>query len=71
MLDLPMGRVLAIGDSYNDLALLQAAGLGVAMANAPPEVQAVADAVTLDNDHDGVAAAIYRYVLPAAAPSGM
>lgn len=71
ILGVPMDRVLAIGDSYNDLALLQAAGLGVAMANAPPEVQAVADAVTLDNDHDGVAAALYRFVLPGAAPSGV
>jgi Cof subfamily protein (haloacid dehalogenase superfamily) len=71
LLGVPMARVLAIGDSYNDLALLEAAGLGVAMANAPPEVQAIADAVTLDNDHDGVAAAIYRYVLPGVAPSGV
>jgi len=64
LLGVEMSRVLAIGDSYNDLPLLAAAGLGVAMANAPAEVQAVAGAVTLDNDHDGVAAAIYRYVLP-------
>jgi Cof subfamily protein (haloacid dehalogenase superfamily) len=57
-------RTLAVGDSYNDIALLQAAGFGVAMAHAPAALRAAADAVTLGNDEDGVAAAIYRYVLP-------
>jgi Cof subfamily protein (haloacid dehalogenase superfamily) len=60
---LPLSATLAIGDSYNDLPLLQAAGLGVVMANAPPAVQAVAGALTADNDHDGVALALRRYVL--------
>ncbi|HMA34858.1 MAG TPA: Cof-type HAD-IIB family hydrolase [Chloroflexia bacterium] len=64
LLDLDLAAVLAIGDSYNDLPLLATAGFSVAMGNAPPEVQAAAQAVTADNDHDGVAAAIYRYVLP-------
>ena len=58
-------QVMACGDSGNDLAMIRLAGLGVAMANASPDVLAAADAVTLDNNHDGVAAAIETYVLGA------
>ncbi len=60
---IPMERVLAIGDSYNDLPLLRAAGFAVAMGSAPPELRAEADAVVGDVEHDGVAEAIERYVL--------
>jgi Cof subfamily protein (haloacid dehalogenase superfamily) len=55
--------VLAIGDSYNDLPLLRAAGFGVAMGSGPPELKAEADAVVGDVEHDGVAEAIERFVL--------
>jgi hydroxymethylpyrimidine pyrophosphatase-like HAD family hydrolase len=55
--------VLAIGDSWNDAPLLQAAGFGVAMGSAPPELREVADAVVADVENDGVAEAIERYVL--------
>lgn len=62
---LALGRdqVMACGDSGNDLTMIQQAGLGVAMGNATPEVLAAADVVTDDNNHDGVAAAIEKYVL--------
>ena len=43
--------------------MLRAAGLGVAMGNAPEEVRAAADVVTLSNDEDGVAYGIEKYVL--------
>lgn len=62
-LGLDMNAVMAIGDSDNDLTMLQTAGLGVAMANAAPHIRAAANAVTLDNASDGVAAAIKRYIL--------
>jgi len=61
---IPIERVMAIGDSYNDLPLLRAAGFAVAMGSAPAELKAEADAVVGDVAHDGVAEAIERFVLP-------
>lgn len=55
-----LDEVAALGDDENDVDLIAAAGLGIAMGNALPEVKAIADYVTLDNDHDGVAHAIDR-----------
>jgi Cof subfamily protein (haloacid dehalogenase superfamily) len=51
-------EVIAIGDGLNDIPLLQAAGVSVAMGNAFPEVKQIAKYVTLDIEHHGVAAAI-------------
>jgi len=62
-LHLPMERVLAIGDSWNDLPIIDAAGIGVAMGSAPPEVRARADAVVGAVDEDGVCEALERFVL--------
>lgn len=53
--------MIAFGDGYNDLSMLQLAGMGVAMANAAPEVKTGADYVTLSNEEDGVAAAIEHF----------
>ena len=61
-LGIDMSQVMAIGDSLNDLALIQAAGLGVAMANAEPIVKEHADWITLSNEEDGVAEAIRRWI---------
>ncbi|MDR3766668.1 MAG: Cof-type HAD-IIB family hydrolase [Butyricicoccus sp.] len=58
-----MDAVMAIGDSDNDLSMLRMAGLGVAMANAAPHIQQAADVCTGSNAEDGVAQAIYRYIL--------
>jgi len=52
--------MIAIGDMDNDVAMLQMAGLGIAMGNAPVNVQAEADWVTDTNNRDGVAVAIER-----------
>ena len=54
---------MAVGDSGNDLSMIEDAGLGVAMGNATQEILAAADAVTADNNHDGVALAIEKYAL--------
>jgi Cof subfamily protein (haloacid dehalogenase superfamily) len=62
-LGVEMDRTMAIGDSWNDAPLLRAAGFAVAMGSAPPELQAVADAVVRDLAHDGVVEAIERFVL--------
>lgn len=62
-LGLERAQVLAVGDSYNDLTMLRAAGLSVAMGNAVDAVKAVCDAVVADNDHCGVAEAVERFLL--------
>ncbi len=65
----PAERVLAVGDSRNDVPMLRWAGIGVAMANALPEVRESVRYVTARNDQDGVALAIERFVLAAAKKS--
>ena len=62
-LGLSSENCIAFGDGRNDLTMIEAAGVGVAMANAHPDVRAAADDVTLSNDEDGVAAALVRYGL--------
>ncbi len=61
-LNIPLSDTMAIGDTENDMAILEAAGLGIAMGNATPEVKALADDITLSNEENGVAAAIYKYI---------
>ena len=56
-------EVMAVGDGSNDLGLMKAAGLSVAMGNASQEIMDASDYVTLDNEHDGVAEAVRRFVL--------
>lgn len=59
-----LDNCMALGDGTNDLSMIEAAGLGVAMSNAHPLVLAAADHVTVSNDEDGVAKAIRDFVLP-------
>ena len=56
-------EIMALGDSNNDLSMLRAAGLGVAMGNAMADVKAAADVVTADCEAGGLAAAVRQYVL--------
>ena len=56
-------EAIAVGDEDNDIAMIRAAGLGVAMANASAEVREIANARTGDCDHDGVAMVIEKYLL--------
>mgnify|MGYP000034846670 FL=1 len=62
-LGLTMENVVAIGDSDNDLTMLRAAGLGIAMGNAAQNIRLTADAVTAANAECGVAQAIETYIL--------
>jgi Cof subfamily protein (haloacid dehalogenase superfamily) len=56
-------NVMAIGDNFNDLEMIQYAGIGIAMGNAPAAVQANADWVAPDVEADGVATAIQQFLL--------
>lgn len=62
-LGLDRDEVMAMGDGCNDIGMMKAAGLSVAMGNSTREVMEAADFSTLDNEHDGVAQAILRFVL--------
>lgn len=56
-------EVIAVGDADNDLPMLREAGLAVAMGNANANARALADVTVADNDHDGCAEAIHRFLL--------
>lgn len=58
-------EVVAFGDAENDIPMLRAAGVGVAMGNADPAVKAAADMVTLSNNEDGIAAALEKLLAEA------
>lgn len=58
-----MSSVMTIGDYENDVPMLQAAGLGVAMGNALDNIKHCVNHVTASNDEDGLAKAIEKYVL--------
>ncbi|AOZ94828.1 Cof-type HAD-IIB family hydrolase [Paenibacillus crassostreae] len=62
-LNIKQEEVIAIGDSYNDLAMIEFAGLGVAMGNAPDDIKAIANFVTDTNMEDGVAKVVETYIL--------
>lgn len=64
MLNINQSDVMALGDNYNDVTMINYAGLGVAMGNAYPDIQAQADFVTLNNDESGVAHALKQYCIP-------
>ena len=57
-LGIDRSEVIAFGDAQNDATMLQWAGIGVAMGNAVDEVKAIANYVTEDNNHDGIASAL-------------
>ncbi len=59
---IPAERVLAVGDSRSDIAMLRWAGIGVAMGNAPDDVKASANYQTASNRDNGVALAIDKFL---------
>jgi len=62
-LGISLSEVIAIGDGTNDIPLFSSAGLAIAMGNAPYEVKALADYITLAVAESGLAAAINRFLL--------
>jgi len=60
---IPLEETIAIGDAWNDREMIEAAGLGVAMANAVPGLKELADYVTLSNNEDGVKHVLEKFVL--------
>ncbi|MFN6158529.1 MAG: Cof-type HAD-IIB family hydrolase, partial [Dolichospermum sp.] len=63
MLGLESHHVMTIGDNFNDVEMLSYAGISVAMGNAPPEVQAIANWVAPSIELDGAAVAIEKFLL--------
>lgn len=57
-LGVPIARTIAIGDYNNDIKMLRSSGIGVAVANAKPEVKAAADYITVSNEEHAIARVI-------------
>lgn len=53
-------EVIAFGDNYNDYEMLKAAGLGIAVGNAKPEILEIANEITLHGKEDGVAKSLQK-----------
>lgn len=60
LLQIPVAEMVAFGDSENDISMLKTAGVGVAMGNSSEDVLNIADMVTKDNNHDGIAEAFKK-----------
>lgn len=58
-----VSEIIAFGDDYADIGMLKLCGIGVAMGNAIQEVKDVADAITLSNEEDGVAAYLDKWII--------
>lgn len=56
-------QIIAFGDGYNDISMIEYAGLGIAMGNAVEELKRKADGITDTNDEDGIALALEEYFL--------
>ena len=63
LLGVPLAEIAVIGDSGNDVAMFERSGLSIAMGNASPAVQRVADFMTDGNRDDGFANAVERFIL--------
>ncbi len=60
---LTANEMICCGDGYNDLTMIEYAGLGVAMSNAQPAVLDKADYITKSNDEDGILHVIEEFIL--------
>ena len=55
-------NTVCCGDGYNDISMIEYAGVGVAMGNAQDAVKKVADFITLSNDEDGLVVVIEKFI---------
>ncbi len=62
-LGLSKDQMISCGDGYNDLTMIEYAGMGVAMANARDTIKQAADYITLSNDEDGIAHVIHEFMI--------
>ena len=62
-LKIPKGRLVAVGDNYNDLDMIECADIGVAMGNAPDEIKRMASVVVASNNHSGLADVVDEIIL--------
>lgn len=62
-LDMTPQEMMVCGDGFNDLSMIEFAGMGVAMANAQEVVKKAANYITLSNEEDGVAYAVEEFIL--------
>ena len=60
LLGIKQERTIAVGDYYNDISMIKAAGAGFAVANAVDEVKAVADYITVSNNESAIAAIVNK-----------
>lgn len=63
LLNVRKEEIISIGDNFNDMGMIEYAGLGVAMGNAPNYLKQVADFVTVSNDEDGVNYVLEKFIL--------
>lgn len=59
---IPLEKIAAFGDDFNDIGMLKICGTGIAMGNSIDEVKAIADQICLTNEEDGVARWMWEYL---------
>ena len=67
---IPIDQAIGVGDAFNDVPMLRMAGLGIAMGNSNEAALKAADVIVGDNDHDGIAEVIDRYLIGGQFPLG-
>lgn len=60
--DISSDEIIAVGDGENDIAMINYAGLGIAMENASEKLKEVSDYITLGNDRDGLSLALEKFI---------
>lgn len=67
--NIEINEIIAIGDNFNDLSMIEYAGLGVCMENGEEDVKQRSDFITLSNENDGVAYALNKFILKTQNPA--